>query len=259
MPAFRWSGRWSGWGLLLLLALAWQASAQVANSLSWPPFSEVASAFAGGVAGGELPAVLGSTLWRLLRGFAIGSFVGLALGVLMSVSPLMRRTLLPSCELLRPIPISAMIPPLVFLLGVGDVLRISVIALTAFFPVVINTMSGIAGIDPVHRQMARTFGLSRAAELRHVIIPAAMPYVLAGMRTSLGLALVATVVAEMLVGSDGIGQHLLLMQFALRSADMYAALIALAAMGYALNALFLAIENRLIHWSRTGDAGGSVV
>ena len=96
--------------------------------------------------------------------------------------------------------------------------------------------------------MARTFQTGPARILLKIIAPGTLPYVLAGMRISLALALVVTVVSEMIAGASGVGYYLVLMQYAVRSADMYAAIFALAALGYVLNVAFLAAERRLIFW-----------
>jgi ABC-type nitrate/sulfonate/bicarbonate transport system permease component len=153
-------------------------------------------------------------------------------------------------EFVRPIPAPAIIPPLMFLLGVDDGLKIFVVAFATFFPVLINTMSGVASVDTVHHQVARTFGLKGAAILWRVVLPASLPHILAGMRISLSLALIVTVVVELVAGSQGIGYYVASMQFASRAADMYAAIVMLTAVGYMLNRGFVAFESRVLHWSR---------
>jgi ABC-type nitrate/sulfonate/bicarbonate transport system permease component len=171
----------------------------------------------------------------------------------MARSRLVRLTLEPSVELLRPLPAVAIIPPLIFLLGVDDAFKIAIVAFATFFPVVVNTMSGVFAVDSVYLQVASTFGVSPRATLVRVVFPASLPFVLAGMRISLSIALIVTVVAEMLAGSEGIGYHVLAMQHAMRAADMYAAIIILALVGYASNRVFLEIEAQAIHWARLGE------
>jgi ABC-type nitrate/sulfonate/bicarbonate transport system permease component len=154
----------------------------------------------------------------------------------------------PIIELLRPIPAPALVPPLVLFLGVDDLMKVTIIAVTAFFPVAINTMQGASGVEPIYLAVARTFRTGPARVLMKIIMPGTLPYVLAGMRISLALALVVTVVSEMIAGASGVGYYLVLMQYAVRSADMYAAIFVIAALGFALNAAFLVAERRLIFW-----------
>ena len=251
--------RLSGAILLVLLLLLWEASAQWGwvQSENWPPFSRVLASFATGVAGGELIEVMWSSLWRMARGYVAGCAAGVALGVVLAMVRPVRLTLQPLIELIRPIPAPAIIPPLMFLLGADDGLKIFVVAYSAFFPVLINTMSGVASVDIVHHQVAHTFGYSRLATVWRVVLPASLPAILAGMRISLAFALIVTVVAELIAGTQGIGYYVVSMQFASRAADMYAAIVLLTAVGYLLNRAFLAIETRIIHWSRLRETLGA--
>src|SRR5262249_50272932 len=152
----------------------------------------------------------------------------------------------PWIEMLRPVPISAIVPPLILLLGLDDALKIFAVAFSVFFPVAVNTIAGVRAVDPVAIDVGRTLRVGRLATIRGVIIPASLPYILAGMRISLPLALIVAVTAEMISGSAGIGYYLITMQYAMRPADMYAAVFLLALLGYLLNAAFLATERRLL-------------
>ena len=118
----------------------------------------------------------------------------------------------------------------------------------AFFPVLVNTVAGVRAVEPVALNVARTFGYGRLRTALRVVLPASLPYVLAGMRISLALALIVTVVAEMIAGSAGVGYYIMTMQYALRAGDMYASIFLLAALGYALNRGFLLVERRILHW-----------
>ena len=238
-------------GVLLLVALLvlWQVSAQHwVSSPNWPPVTRVFAALAAGLRSGELLEVFGSSLYRMLTGYGLGTAAALAVGLLMASVRLVYAALEPAVELLRPIPIPAIIPPLILLLGVDDAMKIFIVAFSAFFPVLVNTIAGVRAVDAVALNVARTFGVGRLRTALRVVLPAALPFILAGMRVSLALALIVTVVAEMIAGSAGIGYYLMTMQYALRADDMYAAILLLAALGYALNRGFLAIERRVLHW-----------
>jgi ABC-type nitrate/sulfonate/bicarbonate transport system permease component len=241
--------RASGTLLVALLMGLWQYSALYwVSSPNWPPVTQIAQALWGGFASGELFEVFGSSLYRMLSGYALGVAAALVIGMLMASVRLVHAALEPTVELLRPIPIPAIIPPLILLLGVDDAMKIFIVAFSAFFPVLVNTVSGVRAVDHVAIDVARTFRASRLRTALRVVLPASMPYILAGMRVSLALSLIVTVVAEMIAGSSGIGYYIMTMQYALRSSDMYAAILVLAALGYALNRGFLAIEHRVLHW-----------
>lgn len=249
MSAARHPYRLFGVGLLLALLALWQVSAlSWVDSPNWPPVTEILRALVDGLRSGELVQVFGSTLWRMLAGFAIGTSLGVALGLAMATLPRLEAALRPLVELLRPIPIPAIVPPLILLLGIDHAMKVFVVAFASFFPVLVNTVGGVHAVEGTTLDVARTLQVGRARTLLKVVLPASLPYVMAGMRTSLALALIVSVVAEMIAGSEGVGFHLMTMQYAMRAADMYAAIFLLAAVGYALNLALLAIERRLLHW-----------
>ena len=242
-----------GWVLLFGLLVLWQVSAVYwTESPNWPPLVAVGAALVRGIASGELLAVFGSSLYRMASGYVIGVACALTVGLAMANLRFMRALLEPLVELLRPIPVPAIVPPLILLLGVDDALKIFVIAFSVFFPVLVNTVSGVRAIDPVAIDVARTLRVGKIKTIRSVVLPASLPYVLAGMRISLALALIVTVVAEMIAGSAGIGYYLVTTQYAMRASDMYAAIVLLAAVGYLLNRGFIAGERRVLHWYDQG-------
>jgi ABC-type nitrate/sulfonate/bicarbonate transport system permease component len=210
--------------------------------------TDIARALVGGLNSGELAQVFGSTLWRMATGFAIGCAAGVLLGLAMASMPNLNAALGPVVELLRPIPIPAIVPPLILLLGIDDAMKIFVVAFASFFPVLVNTVGGVRAVDSTTLDVARTLQVGRLRTLRTVVLPASLPYVLAGMRTSLALALIVSVVAEMIAGSEGVGFYIMTMQYAMRPGDMYAAIFLLAAVGYVLNLALLGVERWLLHW-----------
>lgn len=249
------SHRLWGAGLLVLLLLLWQVSARWwVSSANWPPVTEILRALAAGLGSGELVQVFGSTLWRMAAGFAVGAAAGVLLGLVMASVRRIDSALRPLVELLRPIPIPAIVPPLILLLGIDDAMKVFVVSFACFFPVLVNTIGGVKSVDATTLDVARTLQAGRARTLFRVVLPASLPYILAGMRTSLALALIVSVVAEMIAGSQGIGYYIMTMQYAMRASDMYAAIFLLAAVGYLLNLALVGIERRLLHWWRPADA-----
>jgi ABC-type nitrate/sulfonate/bicarbonate transport system permease component len=239
----------SGLLLLAVLLALWQVAATgLVQSPNLPPLTQIAASFVSGLRSGELLRVFGSSLHIMGIGYVLGTLAAVIIGSLMANQRPVNAVLDPIVELLRPIPIPAIVPPLILLLGIDDALKIFVVAFSAFFPILLNTIGGARAVDPVAVDVARTLRVGRLRIVRSVIVPASLPYILAGMRTSLSLALIITVTAEMIAGSSGIGYYLLLMQYSMRTSDMYAAIFLLAALGYALNRSFLFVERRLLHW-----------
>lgn len=245
------SSLWWGAGTLLGLAALAEGAvhAGLVNPALVPPPSTVVRHVAAILAGGTFAAPLGHTLYLLAVAYAGGCVLAIGLGLAMGRSRVVHGLFEPLVEVLRPLPKPALLPPLMLFLGLGDAMKMSVIALGVFFPVLINTVQGVRGVDPVLLDVARTFQHSRAALLWKVVLPAATPLILSGMRVALGIGLVLVVVAEMMAGTGGIGYLIVDMQRSFRIPDMYAWSVILAVLGFALNEAFVFVERRLTHWS----------
>jgi ABC-type nitrate/sulfonate/bicarbonate transport system permease component len=233
---------------LILVGLETAVNAGWIRRALMPPPTVIGLALWDLLESGEFVDPLLATLRLVFTGFAIGSVVGIAAGIAMGWFPAVFRLLEPLVELMRPIPKAALVPALMLFLGIGDTMKITSVSLAVLFPVLVNTLQGVRGTDRVMLDAARTHGWGTAHTLRHLVLPSALPFILAGMRISLGLALVLAVLAEMLSGQGGLGFLILDMQRSFLIRQMYAWLIILAVLGLALNGLFLLAERRALHW-----------
>jgi ABC-type nitrate/sulfonate/bicarbonate transport system permease component len=241
------------WGFVLVAALLllWEVSARSwVDSPNWPPISHVVTAGVTSFASGELPQVFLSSIGRMFAGFAVSSVLAIAVGLCMGRFRVVNAALEPLVELVRPIPIPAIVPPLILLLGMDSAMKVFIVAFASFFPVLVNTVAGVRSVDRTALDVARTFQVSPARTMLRVVLPASMPYIMVGLRTSLAQALIVTVIAEMIAGSEGIGFYLMTMQYAMRADEMYAAILLLAIVGYLLNAAMVGVEGRVLHWFR---------
>jgi len=189
------------------------------------------------------------TLATLFAGYVIGCAFGITCGVLMGSFRWVYNLFEPLTEMLRPIPKPALLPALILFLGLSSTMKITLVALAAFFPVLISTVQGTRGVDATMIDMARTFGYRPAQILWKIVLPAAAPYFAVGMRVSLGISLVVLVVAEMLAETGGVGAVLIQMQQQFQVRQTYGWLVVLALIGFSLNALFAWAERRLTFWS----------
>lgn len=249
-----WTRAPTGWALVFLLVVAWEASVRfgVLRADSWPALSAVAGVFADPARATELLGEMAGSLVRTLCGFALGAIAGLLVGALMGVSRTAFAMLEPATEVLRVIPMPALIPPAILFLGIGSGMKVAVVALAVFWPVMLNALHGVRGVDDALVETSRTYRTSRFRFVRSVLLPAAAPLVTAGLRIALAFALITTVVTEMIVGGEGIGLYIMTMQQAARMSEVYAGLILLSIVGYALNRLLQALEHRLIPWYSRG-------
>jgi ABC-type nitrate/sulfonate/bicarbonate transport system permease component len=253
-PRRRWSlwrdSRLSGVGLILVLLLLWELSARtkLIALVSWPPVSTILATWLDLMVSGQLPLALLPSLHRLAIGYAIAVAIAVPIGLFMGYSRVVFNLLEPLTESLRPIPSSALVPILILFLGLENEMKIALITYASFFPILLNTYSGVRDVDPILINTGRTLGLGAWRILARIIIPAASPYILTGMRISLAVSLILTVISEMVAGSDGIGYFTLRAQRSFMVPEVYAAILTLGMLGYALNALFVALERRLMRW-----------
>jgi ABC-type nitrate/sulfonate/bicarbonate transport system permease component len=234
-------------GLLGLLELV--ARAGWVNATFVPPPSIIAATCGRLIGSGSFAAPLLHTLGLLLAGYALGCAVAVAVGIVMGSSRIAFNLLEPLTELIRPVPKSALLPVLILFLGLGATMEITIIALSSFFPVLINTVQGVRGVDPTMIDTARTFGYGTRAIWTRILLPASLPFILAGMRISLGIGLVMVIIAEMLSGTGGLGDVILSAQRSFQVKDSYAWLVILAVLGFMLIALFDWAERRIAFWN----------
>ena len=245
--------RWPGFVLILAILVLWEiaSKAGIVDSVSMPPVSQVFTTWGAIIGNGELVNYLLPSLGRIFSGFLLAAIVAIPLGLLMGTTPFIYRLLEPITELIRPIPASAYIPVAILFLGIENEMKIFVIFLSSLFPILLNTYSGVRGVDPILIDTGRTFGVSKMKSLFKIILPAALPSILTGMRVSIGIALVVAVVAEMITGNSGIGYFILDMQRIFRVAEMFAGIFTLGIIGYLINFGFLKVEQYFLRWRGT--------
>jgi ABC-type nitrate/sulfonate/bicarbonate transport system permease component len=248
--ALLWNTRWLGVGLIVVLLLLWELAAATGKmpSLSFPRMSEILAAWWRLIVSGELPRELAASLWRMFAGYFVGVLAGILLGLLMGYFRFFYNLLEPITEVLRPIPSPAYLPIVILFLGIDDEMKVFMIAFASLFPVLINTYSGVRSVDPIQLQTARTFGVTGRKLIWQIVLPAASPYIFTGMRVSLAVALIVMVISEMVAASSGIGYFILSAQRGFQIREMFAGVLTLAVVGYVLNRVFVAIENRVLAW-----------
>jgi sulfonate transport system permease protein len=205
-----------------------------------------------GFAVGDLWSKFLGTLQHMAYGWFIASIAGIALGAMIGSSRIMRSYVAPSLEFLRPLPVSAIIPVAIALLGLTDSMALFVIAFGAVWPMLLATVHGFAAVEPRLYEVARSLHLSRLAVIFKIALPSASPDILSGMRLSLTVALILSVVCEILAGLDGLGNWILLSARSFRSADLFAGVILLGAIGYLTAQGMSMAEKRLLRWRTSG-------
>jgi sulfonate transport system permease protein len=198
--------------------------------------------------GGELWGPLLGTIWRTLVGWLGATVIGVVLGAAIASSTVTRDLFEPTVEFLRPLPSSAMIPPAILLLGLTDGMVVAVVIFGSIWPILLGAIHGFRSVEPRLMELARTLKMGRLYRLRTIALPNALPEIFAGMRVSLAIALIITVVAEMLSSRPGLGQMILFAARSYRSAEIFAGVFLLGALGYIFNTILERLEAYFLRW-----------
>jgi ABC-type nitrate/sulfonate/bicarbonate transport system permease component len=243
---------WTGWFVFAVVVVVWEVAGRASPAVRYyiPPVSQISGSLFQIVLSGEIASDVATTLTRFVVGYLIAAVMAVAAGIFLGYFPLAHSYLDMLVELLRPMPSVAIIPVAILLLGIGDAMIVAVTVYASVWPVLINTIDGVRHIEPTLIYTGRTFGLGRWQILTSIILPAASPYIVTGLRVSLAIALILVTTAEMVAGTKGLGFYILDEERSLRNSNMYAGIVLVAALGYLLNRLFLLVESILMKWKR---------
>ena len=242
--------RWMGWVAVAVVLGLWELGCWLGNinSLYLPRPSQIVASMVKLFVAENLVLDLGWTLWRIFAGCAIGVVAGILMGVWMATSPRVAAIADVFIAALYPLPKVTLIPLLVIWLGTGGPFMLTISALGAFFPVVINTLLGVRQCDPGLVLAARDLGANQRQIVRRVLIPSAVPSIFAGVRLGLGVSIILVVAAEMVVGRTGLGARLFLAGQVLNTEDVFAVLVVLATLGIVVTKLQDMVDERLARW-----------
>ena len=237
--------------LPVVLLAAWWLLSRNSTSLYFPPLSGILEAFRqnwlfAGFTSDALP-----SLANLAVGYVLSCAVGIGLGVALGSSRRLAAALSPLLECLRAVPGVALLPAALLLLGPGDGMRISVIVFGAIWPILLNTIDGVTGVDPVVLDVARSYRIGTFSRLVRITLPAAGPRIVAGMRTAISIAITLIVFSEMFGSTQGIGFQLLATERGFDIPGLWAAMILLGVLGYVVNVAFRIFERIVLRWQYT--------
>lgn len=199
---------------------------------------------------GELLHDAYSSLYRVIAGFIIGAGLALPLGLLMGASPRIYDLFNPLMQILRPIPPIAYIPLAILWFGLGNPPSFFLIAIGAFFPVLMNTIAGVRQVDGIYLRAARNLGVNQWTMFTRVILPAATPYILAGVRIGIGTAFIVVIVSEMIAVNDGLGFRILEAREFMWSDKIIAGMITIGLLGLFIDSAVSRLNNHLLRWHR---------
>lgn len=255
------TGRGDVWRLVPIVVVViivaiweWQAWAEGISTLFFPAPSAIARTLSEMVRSGEMLGLMGTTLSRLLIGLTLGGSVGLIVGLVMGWSDQVRMAVDPIISAIHPVPKLALLPLLLIIFGLGDLPGILIVAMAAFFPMVINSMAGVRQIPAIHFEVAQNYGAGRRQVFKRIVWPGSLPFTLAGARLALNTGFVLTIAVEIILAQGGLGGVIWLVWQTLKTQRLYATLIVIAILGVSFNALLRFVSRRLVPWQPEGGS-----
>lgn len=235
--------------LPLILIGAWWIYTLNSTSFFVPEPVELVETFISTwITGERLTADVLPSLRRLGMGLALAIVLGILLGLLIGLNRTVRALTEPVFEFFRALPPPVLIPVLMLLIGVGNTMQVAVIVSGCIWPILLNTIEGVRGIDPVQSETSRSYGISGFSRVRHQILPAAAPPIMAGVRQSLSIALILMVISEMFATSSGLGFTIVQFQRSFAIPEMWSGIAVLGIIGVTLSFIFQFVERRVLRW-----------
>jgi len=230
---------------------AWQAYTVHLGSAKFPRLSTILVEFRQMWLFSQFNEHVVPSLERIALGFGIAVVIGVALGIPIGLSRWARLWTMPHIEYWRAMPPPALLPISIILVhSIGNRQKIAFIAFFCIFPILLNTIDGVRGIDPTLMESARSYNIPKGEAIRRIVLPAASPQIAAGMRTSVSLAVIMMVLSEYFSSTSGVGYVLLISKNTFEFTPMWAAIVLIGVLGYLLNVVFLLGERRLLAWHR---------
>ncbi|HEX4043595.1 MAG TPA: ABC transporter permease [Xanthobacteraceae bacterium] len=235
---------------VLVVLIAWELFARSGRVTPFmlPTFSSVAERIYSDAISGDLWINLGLTVFRAMTGFAIAAVGGIVLGALMSRSRIVHWFFDPIISVGFPMPKIAFLPIIILWLGVYDVSKISIVVFDAIFPVVTATLAGIAAVEKELIWSARNMGASEREVMWQIKLPAALPQILTGLQVALPISLIVAIIGEMVMGGYGLGGAMMTASRFADSRGVFAGIVEIAVVGYALIKAMAVIRRRLLVW-----------
>jgi ABC-type nitrate/sulfonate/bicarbonate transport system permease component len=237
---------------IALLLAAWEVAARSGlwSRIVFPSLEAIAREFIGFFARADAWEQIWTSLYRAFGGFGLAAVVGVALGMIMGRSKRVAEMLDPLFSGTYAVPKLALFPIFIFVFGIGSLSKVALVFLECLYPIVIMTYHGAKGVNRVWLWSAENMGASRWQILRRVVIPATTPYIFAGFRVAVPVAMIVVVITEMISSADGLGYLVIYSLSSLRTDRMLAVVVIIALIGYLLDKGLVLARNRLIYWEK---------
>lgn len=237
----------SVWLVAAVVVLWWVVSAKSTNFFI-PSLREILASLGRDMGNGVILSGAAYSLTNLAVGLVIAVVVGIALGVALGELDRVRLIVEPIINFFRSIPQAALVPLIIGAFGVGQGPKIYTIAFACMWPVLLNTIDGVLGVEPTIRKFSQVYRIPRGLHFRRVVLPAALPQIVAGIRVALPIGITVMVVSEMFAATEGLGFYILNSSATFKVSETWAGALLVGVIGYILSVLFVVFERRLLRW-----------
>jgi ABC-type nitrate/sulfonate/bicarbonate transport system permease component len=234
--------------LPVALVATWYFASANSTSLYYPPLHDILVSFKDNWLFARVGSDVLPSLGRLAAGYVVACVLGVAGGLLIGLSYIARRLTAPVISFFRSVPSAALLPPAIQIFGIGDSMKVFLIAFVCVWPVLLNTVNGVDEVDRTMLETSRSYQLSIRLRLTKVILPSAGPRIAAGLRVALAFAIVVMIISELTASTNGVGYFVSQAQNTFDITAMWAGIMLLGLIGYLFNLAFTVVEHRALRW-----------
>lgn len=237
-------------GLPVALVAAWWLASSGSTDPLFPSLERILAAFGDTWIGPRLAEDLVPSVLRLAAGYVAALVLGVGIGVAIGLSRLLRALTEPVLEFLRAIPPPVLVPILMLVAGIGDGMKVLVIVFGCVWPILLNTVEGVRGVDEVLADTCRSYRITGVARLRSLVLRSASPQIMTGARQALSIGIILMVISELFAANSGLGHAVVQFQRSFAYPQMWSGVLVLGLLGVVLALLFRLVESRVLRWYR---------
>lgn len=237
-----------GYFFICFLLIMWEVLSYFFKSSFFPSFKATLIAVYNGVSTDNLLHYISLSIYHSVLALIIACLISIPLGIIIGRNNFLYRLLMPLINFLRPIPSSSIIPIGIIFLGIGLEMKLFVIVFGCSWPILINTIDGVKGIEPMFLKTSNVLGFTKIKILKNVILPASLPSIFTGIKISLAISFILTITVEMIVGTNGIGYYIIDKERSFMFPEMYGGILCLGMIGIILNNFFHYIDKKINNW-----------
>lgn len=237
----------ASWLIVVVLVAWWVFSARSTNFFI-PSLQEILTVLGRDLANGVILAGAIYSLTNLFVGLLIAAVIGIVLGLLVGEMGWLRRIVEPIINFFRSVPQAALVPMIIGVFGMGQGPKMGTIAFACMWPILLNTVDGVLGVEPTIRKFSKVYRIPPMLHFRRVVLPAALPQIVAGIRVALPIGITVMVVSEMFASIEGLGFYILNSSATFQVPETWAGALLVGVIGYIISMLFILLERRVLRW-----------